>query len=113
MLRDFQPNPRTEAALDALGNSVRRDIVRLLAKGPMAAGEVASHFPISRPAVSKHLRTLEAAAIIAHETRGNRNIYRLDQTGFAQASGWLDAFWSEAFQRMAMVAENTDERGLG
>ena len=107
------PNIKSEAALDALGNSVRRDIVRLLADKPMAAGEVATHFPISRPAVSKHLRILEAASIIAHEARGNRNIYHLDQTGFTQVSGWLDAFWTDALQRMAMVAVNTDEREVG
>lgn len=95
------------AALDALGNNVRREIIRMLSNGPRAAGEIADHFPISRPAISKHLRLLEQARMISHETIGNRNIYRLDQAGFDSARLWLDHFWTDALNRFGLVAENT------
>jgi len=103
------PETAASAALDALGNTVRRQIVELLSNGPRAAGEIAKLFPISRPAVSKHLRLLEQAGIITHETVGNRNLYRLEQVGFDHARQWLDHFWTDALNRFALVAENTFE----
>ena len=96
-----------EPALDALGNPVRRQILSLLATGPQAVGEIADVLPISRPAVSKHLKTLEAANLVAHNAEGTRNLYFLDQTGFAAAKAWLGAFWDDALARFADVAEAT------
>lgn len=103
------PDIAASAALDALGNNVRRQIVEMLSNGPRAAGEIAEQFPISRPAVSKHLRLLEQAGIISHETIGNRNLYQLEQVGFDHARQWLDHFWTDALNRFALVAENTFE----
>ncbi len=94
-------------ALDALGNETRRQIVRLLAPGPQPVGEIAAALPVSRPAVSKHLRQLEAAALVTCERQGTRNLYRLDRRGFDAARGWLDAFWDDALTRFALLAENT------
>lgn len=93
--------------MTALGSDVRRAIVGLLAERPLAAGEIAVHFPISRPAISKHLKLLGAAGLIAHATEGTRNIYRLEQGGFAAGREWLDQFWPHALVRFRMVAENT------
>ena len=93
-------------ALDALGNPVRRQIVALLAERPRPVGEIAAELPVSRPAVSKHLRVLEAASLVSFEVDGNRNVYALAPDGAAQARRFLDAFWSEALPRFAMVAEN-------
>lgn len=98
---------QNEAVFDALGNPVRRDIMRLLAPGPRPVGEIAAELPVSRPAVSKHLRILEDAQLVAHEKQGNRNVFRLHEVGFEAARQWLDAFWDEALARFVLVAENT------
>lgn len=96
--------PTQEATLDALGSPARRRIVRLLAPGPLSVGEIAAQLPISRPAVSKHLRVLERADLVTHRSQGNRNLFRLDPTGFDAARHWLDAFWNEALARLAAAA---------
>lgn len=94
-------------ALDALGNPVRRQIITLLAQKPAPVGAIAAQLPVSRPAVSKHLALLEAARLVAFETSGRQNVYRLDTGGFEAASTWLDSFWSDALSRFMIVAENT------
>jgi predicted transcriptional regulator len=100
---------RAESALDALGNPVRRKIVRILARGPRPVGEIAEQLPVTRPAVSKHLRILERAAIVAHARTGNRNVFRLERSGFESARRWLDGFWDEALPRFAELAERAHE----
>lgn len=99
---------RDAATLDALGSPIRRTIVELLSERPRAVGELASQLPVSRPAVSKHLRLLENAGLIAHEPIGTRNIYRLEAEGFEAARRWLDKFWTEALGRFRLVAENIE-----
>lgn len=94
-----------EAALDALGSPVRRTIVRILARGPRPVGELAAELPVSRPAVSKHLRILEEARLVAHDTQGTRNVFRLEPRGFRAARRWLDDFWDEALDRFSDEAE--------
>ncbi|MEM6994702.1 MAG: metalloregulator ArsR/SmtB family transcription factor [Myxococcota bacterium] len=98
-------------ALDALGNPVRRAIVAMLAERPRAVGELAAALPISRPAVSKHLRVLKAAQLVSAEPAGNRNVYALSAGGVTDVRRWLDKFWGEALPRFAMVAENTFDEG--
>jgi DNA-binding transcriptional ArsR family regulator len=94
-----------EPALDALGNPVRRAILRILAAGPRAVGEIAVKLPVSRPAVSKHLRIMERAQLVTHDRRGNRNLFRLDPSGFGAARRWLDGFWDEALANFARLAD--------
>lgn len=106
------PRPRRNAptdAFDALGNPTRRAIVRILGAGPRSVGEIAAELPVSRPAVSKHLRLLSAAKLVTHQVDGVRNVFRLERAGFEAARRWLDAFWDEALSRFAMVAENLPE----
>ncbi len=98
--------PADTAALNALGSPMRRRIVELLAARPRAVGELASALPVSRPAVSKHLRLLEETGLVAHEAKGNSNLYRLDAAGFEAARSWLDRFWTEALGRFRLAAEN-------
>lgn len=98
-----------ELTFDALGNPVRRTIVGILRGGPHAVGDIAAKLPVSRPAVSKHLRILEKAQLVAHEKDGTRNVFRIEATGFEAARDWLDGFWDDALARFAMVAENTSE----
>ncbi|MEO6395176.1 MAG: metalloregulator ArsR/SmtB family transcription factor [Devosia sp.] len=105
MLRKRQDLP--EIALEALGNAERRRIVQALATGPRSVGELAAEFPISRPAVSRHLKTLERAGLVTHRAEGTRNIYGLDRAGMESATAWLNAFWDEAEDRLRLVAQNT------
>lgn len=95
--------------LDALGNSVRREILVILSDGPRSVGELASELPVSRPAVSRHLRQLEEAALVQSTPQGRRNLVELRYDGFEAAREWLDGFWDEALRRFAMVAENTED----
>lgn len=96
-------------ALDAVGNPVRREILQLLGHQRMTVGELASRFPVSRPAVSKHLRILREAELVDFDREGRRNVFKLRRQGFAAARDWLDAFWDEALTRFKIVAENTAE----
>ena len=95
-----------DAVLDALGNSVRRDILRLVHDNPMDVGGIAARFSISRPAVSRHLAILEHAGLLAFEEDGTRNVYRGDPAGLDALRRFLDGFWDEAEPRLRMVAEN-------
>ena len=96
-----------EDILDALGNPVRREILRLLAPGPQPVGQIAHALPISRPAVSKHLRILEKATLVSHERQGNQNIFWLNPSGFEGARNWLESFWDIALTRFADLANTT------
>jgi len=98
-----------DTALDALGNPTRRAIVRILGRGPRSVSAIAAELPVSRPAVSKHLRLLGRAKLVEHEAEGVRNVFRLRPEGFEAARRWLDGFWDEALQRFALVAENLEE----
>jgi DNA-binding transcriptional ArsR family regulator len=99
--------PQKDAALDALGNPVRRTILRLLSSGPLAVGEIAAELPVSRPAVSQHLQILESVKLVTHEKRGSRNLFRLDSHGFEAARTALDSFWEGSLARFALAAKNT------
>jgi DNA-binding transcriptional ArsR family regulator len=98
-------------ALEALGNAERRRIVQTLATRPQSVGEIASQFPISRPAISRHLATLERAKLVSHHAEGARNIYALDAAGLTETAAWLTSFWDEAEARLRLLAENTRPRG--
>jgi DNA-binding transcriptional ArsR family regulator len=100
-----------DAALEALGNPERRKLVRALAEGPRSVGELAAEFPISRPAVSRHLAQLERARLVKHRAEGTRNVYFLDRAGLEATAGWLTRFWDEAEARLRLVAENTAPPG--
>ncbi|MEO7223196.1 MAG: metalloregulator ArsR/SmtB family transcription factor [Devosia sp.] len=100
-----------DLALEALGNAERRKLVLALSDGPRSVGELAAEFPISRPAVSRHLAQLERAKLVAHRAEGTRNVYFLDKAGLEATADWLNRFWDEAEARLRLVAENTPRRG--
>ncbi len=81
-----------DLAFDALADPVRREIVELLAGGEVGAGEIASRFPVSRPAVSRHLRLLREAGLVVSEVRGQQRTYRLIRGPLAEIDAWLDRF---------------------
>jgi DNA-binding transcriptional ArsR family regulator len=78
--------------LAALADPVRREIVELLAAGEVGAGEIAERFPVSRPAVSRHLRVLREAGLVTSEVRAQRRVYRLDRAPLAELDAWLERF---------------------
>jgi DNA-binding transcriptional ArsR family regulator len=88
--------------LDALGDPTRRAILATLLEGPRAVGDLASRFPMSRPAVSQHLRVLKEAGFVSDSAEGTRRIYRLEPGGFDSVRDYCDQFWTHAlaaFQR--------------
>src|SRR6185436_12726930 len=92
--------------LDALGDGTRRAIVQTLrAQGAMAVGELALRFPISRPAISQHLKILKDARLVADEAQGRRRLYRLDPAGFSSLRDYFDQFWTEALEAFAQHVE--------
>lgn len=99
----------TDAALEALGNPVRRQLVQRLASSPMTVSALAAELPISRPAVSRHLAVLKQAELVSDRSSGTARIYTLNETGFAAMRDWLERFWSNAEARFRLVAENTSE----
>jgi DNA-binding transcriptional ArsR family regulator len=96
--------------MDALGDQTRRDILELLKESSMPVGDIASRLPISRPAVSKHLRILENAGLVEHTSSGTRNIFRLRSNGFRAAHAYVESFWDEALANFRRVAE--EQAGL-
>ena len=78
--------------LAALADPVRREIVELLATGEMGAGEIAERFPVTRPAISRHLRVLREAGLVTSEVRAQRRVYRLERAPLAELDAWLDRF---------------------
>ncbi len=96
---------------EALGDPHRRAIVELLGRGERSVQELADELPISRPAVSRHLRLLKEAGLVAEEPHGTRRIYRLQNEGVDTVRAYLEQVWGEAAARFRLVAENTPERG--
>jgi DNA-binding transcriptional ArsR family regulator len=94
-----------ESVLDALGDRTRRQILQCLRAGPAAVGELAAQLPVSRPAISQHLRILRDADLVTFESSGTRNVYRLDGAGLESLRGWLDGFWETVLERFAARAQ--------
>jgi DNA-binding transcriptional ArsR family regulator len=92
-------------ALGLLGDPNRRAIFELLARRPCSVGELAGQLPISRPAVSQHLRVLKDGGLVVSHTQGTRNIYRLNPDGVAALRAWLDRVWDEALTAFQKAAE--------
>jgi DNA-binding transcriptional ArsR family regulator len=91
----------------ALGDPNRRAIVELLGSGGRSVQELADALPISRPAVSRHLRLLKEAGLVVEEPRGTRRIYRLHDAGVEAVRAYLEGVWGEAATRFQLVAQNT------
>ncbi|HEY4943828.1 MAG TPA: metalloregulator ArsR/SmtB family transcription factor [Rhizomicrobium sp.] len=96
-------------ALEALADPTRRKVFERLRRGPSPVGRLASGMPVSRPAVSQHLRVLKEAGLVTEEQDGTRRIYRIDPKGLGQLRAWLDQFWESALD--AFKAEVEKEEG--
>lgn len=98
---------------EALGDPHRRAIVEVLAGGARSVREIADQLPISRPAVSRHLRLLKEAGLVAERQRGTRHIYELQTTGVEAVQEYLTRVWGSAAARFRIFAENTLPDGDG
>ncbi|MBL8213499.1 MAG: winged helix-turn-helix transcriptional regulator [Bryobacterales bacterium] len=90
--------------LDALGNPVRREILVSLRESPLSVNELASRFPVSRPAISRHLKILSDSGLVEPRSEGLRHVYRIRVEGFAPVREFIDQFWDTALSRLARLA---------
>src|SRR3954451_16297929 len=98
--------------MDALGDPTRRAIFERLAKGPTAVGELAKELPVSRPAVSQHLKVLKEAGLVTDRPQGTRRLYQLDPQGIGALHAYFESFWSHAMAAFKEAVENrTQEDG--
>ena len=95
---------------EALGDSNRRAIVELLGSGGRSVRQIADELPISRPAVSRHLRLLKNAGLVVDRPEGTRRVYELHDQGVAAVQAYLEQVWGNAMARFRLVAENTTPR---
>jgi len=93
----------------ALGDPHRRAIVERLANGEKSVQELADSLPISRPAVSRHLRLLKEAGLVSDRPDGVRRLYTLDDAGIAEVRAYMEQVWGEAAARFRLAAENSRE----
>ena|ERR1700722_10967257 len=97
------------AAFSALGDGTRRAVLERLSQGPMAVGEIAAGVPVSRPAVSQHLKVLKTAGLVTDHADGARRIYAIDPNGFGPLRAWLDQFWDTALAAFKAEIEGEGE----
>lgn len=95
----------TNQSLDALGDPTRRAIFERLAVAPSAVGELARGLPVSRPAVSQHLKVLKQAGLVSDRQAGNRRIYQVDPDGIRSLRAYFDQFWNQALPAFKAAAE--------
>ena len=96
---------RAESAMTALADPMRRQLLERLAEGPRSVGELAQGLPVTRPAVSQHLKVLKEAALVTDRAEGTRRVYRIDPAGLAAIRQWLDQHWERALAGFAKAAE--------
>ena len=95
----------TDRALAAIADPTRRQVFERLAAGPRSVGELAEGLPVSRPAVSQHLRVLKDAGLVADRAEGTRRVYEIDPHGLGALRAWLDQFWGDALAAFKAEAE--------
>lgn len=99
---------RPARALQALGEASRRDIVECLRERPHAVAELAARLPVSRPAVSQHLRVLKSAGLVTDRAEGTRRVYALDPAGLELLRSYLDVVWRDGLAAFAHEAEREE-----
>ncbi len=102
--------PLHRAALDALGDANRRAILEILASGPRSVQQIADQLPVSRPAVSRHLRLLKDAELVVDEAAGARRLYALRADGVEAVRAYFQQVWGDAAARFRLAAQNTTAR---
>jgi DNA-binding transcriptional ArsR family regulator len=102
-----------EMALTALSDQTRRRVLEQLRHGPRAVGDIAARLPVSRPAVSQHLKVLKEAGLVREERRGTQHIYEIDPKGLGPLRAWLDQLWDVALENFKAEAEALPKKGKG
>lgn len=102
-----------QATLEILGDPTRQRLVERLRAGPLPVGELAAGLPVSRPAVSKHLRLMKEAGVVRMTEHGNRNLYELDLRTLDEVRRYFDRFWDTSLKRFKKTAEASYKRGKG
>lgn len=97
-------------ALMALADPTRRKVFERLRSGPKPVGKIAQGLPVSRPAVSQHLKVLKEAGLVCEEAEGTKRIYRIDPKGLGQLRGWLDRFWDSALEAFQAEIDNETKK---
>jgi DNA-binding transcriptional ArsR family regulator len=97
------------AAMTALGDPTRQAILERLAGGPLAVGELAAELPVTRPAVSQHLKVLKDAGLVLDRKVGTRRLYQVDPQALADLRAYFDAFWDQALAAFRTAAENQED----
>lgn len=97
------------AGIEALADPTRRTIYELIAARPRAVGELAAELPVSRPAVSQHLKVLGDAGLVIGQPEGNRRIYRMNPDGLQALRRYLDGFWNQALAAFKLAAERNPQ----
>jgi DNA-binding transcriptional ArsR family regulator len=103
------PGGLHRSALDALGDANRRAILEILGAGPRSVQEIADRLPISRPAVSRHLRMLKEAGLVGDRPDGTRRVYELRDEGIEAVRDYFRTVWGEAAARFRLTVENTED----
>jgi DNA-binding transcriptional ArsR family regulator len=96
---------KADRVLDALGDPTRRAVVAELRRGPLSVGELAATLPVSRPAVSQHLRVLRRAGLVSSSPAGTRRIYALDPAGLTALRAYVEGFWTDALGEFARAVD--------
>src|SRR6266550_8986949 len=99
-----------DKALSALADPTRRHVFERLRSGPKAVGAIARGMPVSRPAVSQHLRALKEAGLVADRPEGTRRVYFIDPHGLGALRKWLDQFWDEALAAFQAEVEGASDQ---
>src|ERR1044071_3590073 len=94
--------------MDALGDATRRAIFERLADGPKAVGEIADELPVSRPAVSQHLKVLKQAGLVIDRAQGTRRLYQLNPQGIQDLRAYFDQFWTQALASFKTAVEQEE-----
>jgi DNA-binding transcriptional ArsR family regulator len=97
--------------IQAISEPRRREILRLVRDRDLAAGEIASHFEVTRPAISQHLTVLKNAGLVSERREGTRRIYNARPDGLAELRAYLEGFWDDRLERLKMAAEGEERRG--
>jgi DNA-binding transcriptional ArsR family regulator len=96
-------------ALSALADPTRRAVFERLRAGPASVGEIAAELPVSRPAVSQHLKVLKEAGLVRDEADGARRVYGVDATGLGELRTWVEGFWDEALEAYKAEVERSPQ----
>ena len=100
-----------QTVIQAISEPRRREILRLVHDRELAAGEIAGHFEVTRPAISQHLTVLKNAGLVTERREGTRRLYRAHPEGLAELRSFLDGFWEEGLERLKLAAEREQRKG--